>query len=374
MSPLQQKAFDHTRPRPRAGARGRVALLLAAPADEKLWRTALASQEVASIDGNLAPSLASALRDDVRMATASAMIVDMPLIHAAGLSVERLCEWVGRGFPGLALYVRLPWRVSISRGEQAWARRVGLAGMLPGESMADWGGSLAPSLSLVLQRLGGPDTDMQRLGTSLRALLAGGDEPRPGPVKDAVVLARRIEQMDADPEAILAGMKTVLDVSDRRYRGRAYRQCFVASSAIGWLESEYGLPRHAGSTVCEYLWRTGRLHHVVREQPFADEELFFRFSGDAARLDRIDLHTLQQEMRGARGVAISSRSHLGTTYPRVFTGTDAVDWLMQRHRLDVGEAEAIGQRWLDIGIIHHVVDEHGFSDAPYYYRFRRDER
>lgn len=56
-----------------------------------------------------------------------------------------------------------------------------------------------------------------------------------------------------------------------------------------------------------------------------------------------------------------------------FVGSDAVDWLKSRHGLAVGEAEAIGQRLVDIGAIYHVADEHGFSDAGYYYRFRSDE-
>lgn len=373
MNAFTRNAVDPAHPKPNANARRHVALMLTAPEDQRLWRTALASQGISSIDGNLAPSLASALRDDVRLVAASAMIVDMPLIHAAGLSVERLAEWVRRGYPGLVLFVRMPWRVSISRGEQSWARRAGVAGLLPGESVADWGASLTPSLTRVLRHLGRSGTDVTRLSDTLRVLVARGEEPRPGPMKDAVALARRVEMLKVDPLLLLESMKAGVGSSDRRYHGAVYRQCFVASLAIDWLVAARKLPRQAALAVGEYLWMTGRIHHVVRERPFADDDLFFRFSGDEERLDRIDLHELQREMRGPQGIAISARSYLGKTYPRAFVGSEAVDWLMQRGGLSVGEAEAIGQRLLDIGAIHHVVDEHGFSDAAYYYRFRADE-
>lgn len=352
-----------------------VALMLAVPGDEKLWRTALASQEVSSVDANLSEApLAKVLRDHERLTSVSALIVDAPLLHAAGLTIERLAEWIARGYPGLALFVRLPWRTRISAGEQSWATRAGVAGLLCGDSAVDWSASLAPSLALVLRHLGRPGADMAKLEKFLRVLVAQGEEPRPGIMKDAWTAAHRLEMQGVDSAGLLAAMRGPggVAVADRRYRATTYRQCFVASEALDWLEAR-GLPRHAGLAVGDYLGRTGRIHHVLREHGFSDANLFFRFGGDEPRLDRLDLHEVRRAMGGPGGLAISSRSYLGKTYARAFVGSDCVDFLRSRYRLSVGEAEAIGQRLVDVGVIHHVCDEHGFSDAGYYYRFRADD-
>jgi hypothetical protein len=50
-----------------------------------------------------------------------------------------------------------------------------------------------------------------------------------------------------------------------------------------------------------------------------------------------------------------------------------VDWLMARYRIPLGAAEAIGQRLLELGVFHHVTDEHGFVEGKFFYRFRADE-
>ena len=47
--------------------------------------------------------------------------------------------------------------------------------------------------------------------------------------------------------------------------------------------------------------------------------------------------------------------------------------MMLRYGLQPGAAESLGQRLLELGVFHHVLDQHGFMDGNFYYRFRADE-
>jgi small-conductance mechanosensitive channel len=87
----------------------------------------------------------------------------------------------------------------------------------------------------------------------------------------------------------------------------------------------------------------------------------------------VELGALVGRMRGRGGLAIRDRRHLLTTYPQCFVGRDAVDWLVAAESLTRDEARGLGQRLLERGFLHHVLDEHGFEDGPYFYRFDADE-
>jgi len=93
----------------------------------------------------------------------------------------------------------------------------------------------------------------------------------------------------------------------------------------------------------------------------------------AGSLPEIDLDALAARLRGANGVAIEDRRHLATVYRRCFVGKEAVDWLVRSEELTRDEAVAVGQRLIENGTIHHVLDEHPFRDGRYFYRFRADE-
>jgi hypothetical protein len=42
---------------------------------------------------------------------------------------------------------------------------------------------------------------------------------------------------------------------------------------------------------------------------------------------------------------------------------------MKHEALTRNEARALGERLTDLGWIRHVLDEHGFRDGGFYYRF-----
>jgi potassium efflux system protein len=87
----------------------------------------------------------------------------------------------------------------------------------------------------------------------------------------------------------------------------------------------------------------------------------------------LDVDALAARMRASDGIAIADRRHLFNTYPRCFVGAEAVEWLMRREDLSRGDALQLGQRLVERGIIHHVLDEHPFRDGAFFYRFYQDD-
>jgi potassium-dependent mechanosensitive channel len=88
-----------------------------------------------------------------------------------------------------------------------------------------------------------------------------------------------------------------------------------------------------------------------------------------ARLDAV-----AERMRANDGVPVRDRRHRLTVFPSCFVGRDAVDWLVEREGLSRAEGIALGQRLVEQGVIHHVLDEHDFRDGHFFYRFRSPDR
>ena len=87
-----------------------------------------------------------------------------------------------------------------------------------------------------------------------------------------------------------------------------------------------------------------------------------------------EIRSLVTRLRGPEGVPIMDRRHLLTVYRQCFVGREAVDWMTRALGLTRAEAVEVGQLLVDRGDIRHVLDEHGFKDGRFFYRFRDDER
>ena len=90
-------------------------------------------------------------------------------------------------------------------------------------------------------------------------------------------------------------------------------------------------------------------------------------------LNRISLRQLGVQMHSEKGVEIKTRRQKLKLFQRCFLGNEAVDWIAQKTKLSRAEAVALGQKMIDKGIFHHVLDEHGFKDEELFYRFHEDE-
>ena len=82
---------------------------------------------------------------------------------------------------------------------------------------------------------------------------------------------------------------------------------------------------------------------------------------------------LIRRMRGPQGLQIRDRRYGLKMFANCFTGTEAVDWFMEYEQATRPEAIIIGELMTELGMIHHVLDEHGFEDGPLFYRFYADE-
>ena len=71
-------------------------------------------------------------------------------------------------------------------------------------------------------------------------------------------------------------------------------------------------------------------------------------------------------------VSIRDRRHLLRVHRQAFVGREAVDWLVAEFGLTRAEAVELGERWIELGLVHHVLDEHGFRDGQFFYRFETD--
>jgi small-conductance mechanosensitive channel len=85
-----------------------------------------------------------------------------------------------------------------------------------------------------------------------------------------------------------------------------------------------------------------------------------------------ELEAALERMMGPEGVPRADRRHWLRVHRDCFVGSDAVAWLMKREGLTRNEAGELGERLGELGRIRHVLDEHGFRDGPFYYRFGGD--
>lgn len=260
-------------------ARESIVLCLSSSADETLWRTALASQDIACAALGASGGIAHALKSDVRAHRTRAPLVDKPRLKGEGITSSALATWVRERLPRLAVVLELPDRTHITERKTLWARDSGIAALIPGVSVASWRESLPPALSRLLEGIGRAIPEPDKLEQFLR------------------VLHRDVAE----------GGGIDLD------------------------------------------WTFATLRRLRR-----------------ASLDLADLTAAMQDFGG---VEVRDRSYRGKSYRACFAGSEAVDWLCRRYRLGIGEAEGIGRNLIDLGVFHHVVDEHGFIDGNFFYRF-----
>jgi hypothetical protein len=170
-------------------------------------------------------------------------------------------------------------------------------------------------------------------------------------------------------EELADAMQKSLDISDRSYRLKKFRQCFLANEATEWLGKQYKLSEVQSIAIGTALQNLGLVYHVAHEQMFANEGFFFR----VATSKSVDTLPMQQVLDGillAKGVEVSNRNYLGKTYESCFVGSEAVDHLVNKWSLDRLDAWIVMHRFEQLGLLEHVTQEHGFIDDNFFYRFK----
>lgn len=92
-----------------------------------------------------------------------------------------------------------------------------------------------------------------------------------------------------------------------------------------------------------------------------------------SRITEDDVAALVEQMRGPDGLSLSERRFRLAVYPHSFIGSEAVEWIMKTQKATREAAIKLGQRLVELGIFHHVTDEHPFRDEYLFYRFYEDE-
>lgn len=350
----------------------RAVLALASGSREELLCAALASQDVAPTtvlpSAHLETEIMRVLHD---AAPPPLIVVDLAVLAQLATSVGAFCAWKRAHCSAAPLVLYCSALYTVRANERAWAQGHGALDLVG--DCAGWLGraSAAPALQQLLAALDVANCDEAKLSKALDALPA---------TQRAQVTAKSplgvFDRLAIRPEELVAAMRGRggPQVGSRRYRLKTYEECFVGSAAVDWISRKTSLDREQAVQAGQALLELGHIYHVVRAQPFIDGPFFYRFSAHSARLNDIDLQALLTRFRSAAGVPIRDRKFHAITYPACFTGSTAVSWLRKEYALSHNEAMTLGQRLLDLFIVHHVADEHGFREGNFFYRFYEDER
>jgi Domain found in Dishevelled, Egl-10, and Pleckstrin (DEP) len=171
------------------------------------------------------------------------------------------------------------------------------------------------------------------------------------------------------PEALIDAMQKGLDISDHSYRLKKYRQCFLGTEGITWLNAQYKISETQSVALGTALQELGLLYHVSHEQAFANEDFFYRLATSKS-VDALPIQQVLHSLTFAQGVEVADRKYLGKTYEQCFIGSQAIDHLVNKWSLDRLDAWVVLHSFEQLGLLEHVTQEHGFVDGNFFYRFK----
>lgn len=352
--------------------RSRIFLAVDSPLQQALLRAAVLSQGQAVEVIDPAASIADALAagrpasDEARV-----LVLDILRLAADDSHLAAFERWRQAAHPDVRVVLLNSRKPRVCAVERHWAMTHGAAALLPAVSRARWEETLVPVLQVAREGVSRFRLDRARLASFLKVLVEranGFDHDGDARFEQAARQEAAVRQRGIDPEAVAARLSApgAVAIKDRSHRFRTIPACFVAAEAVDWLAHHYRLERPQAVQVGRVLQHADLLYHVGREQEFDDDDIFFRFTTDAA-LEKLDLDALVRDMRG--GVRAASRTAGGRTWAGCFTGEDAVAWLTREKRLSLSRAITLGQRLVDLGLVRPLTADTGFINRDLSYRF-----
>ena len=89
---------------------------------------------------------------------------------------------------------------------------------------------------------------------------------------------------DLDTEEIARALRANVQIKDRKFRMQTYKRCFVGAEACAWMvESGMASDYEQAALIGNMLMDEGVFHHVLKEHPFKNARLFYRFAEDEGR-------------------------------------------------------------------------------------------
>ena len=296
------------------------------------------------------------------------MMLDLAAIAAAGIRVANACATVKRSDPSARIGLIASATHHIHAAAAEWAAQSG-ADVIVGQINAwRWAATGEPLLAALLGDDERVAAATRRVKPYLRVAMHATQDSS-SHVQARLIAAAEADRIDLTALAFRMQRSGGVNIADRRYRLRIYPECFVANEGVTWLERALSVARENAVAIGQALQAAGLIYHVAREQPFSDEENFFRVAQIPARWNVESFYAL---CRSESGFSVLDRSYRGAKYQRCFIGSEAVEWMQSQGRT-VNEALSMGQQLVDLSLIHHVLDEHPFKNEKLFYRFYRDE-
>ncbi|KAM9166408.1 DEP domain-containing mTOR-interacting protein isoform 2-T2 [Pangshura tecta] len=173
-------------------------------------------------------------------------------------------------------------------------------------------------------------------------------------------------------------------IKDRRHHLKTYPNCFVAKELIDWLiDHKEASDRETAIKLVQKLLDRSIIHHVCDEhKEFKDVKLFYRFRKDDGTLpldNEVKVfmrgQRLYEKLMNSENTLLQAREEEGVKYERTVMASELIEWLIQEGEVTTRtEAEQLGRRLLEHGIIQHVSNKHHFMDSNLLYQFRMNFR
>lgn len=354
-----------------------VVLALASEPQDAIVTAALLAQGITVTSVPPAAHLETTVMQARRDSDASPplLVIDLAALAQLASGAAEFCAWQRLHCADTDLLLYCSGLYTVNGQARAWAQQLGARDLLPGCDLAHSRESLLPALATILEAVSATSLNEAGDAALQRALQA-----LPPALDSSTLVAQAWRHMHTlrgfgfeagELLALMAGANGV-EIRARTYRARTYDECFVGADAVNWLMQTTRVTRAEALRIGQALLELGHLYHVVREQPFQDGHFFYRISADTPRLNALDLHAVTTRLREG-GVRIANRRFHGVTYAACFVGAHAMAWMREQFHLSENEAMTLGQRLMDLFLVHHVVDRQPFRGGKFFYRFYRDE-
>lgn len=176
---------------------------------------------------------------------------------------------------------------------------------------------------------------------------------------------------------IARALRQGVQVSTHRYHLKSYKDTFLGSEAVDFLE-QFCANRQDALLIGRRLHNEYNLYdHVTKDHELKDEGLFYRFNKDNEITGGLSLIQLDMDTATLRNIAKDLEANIEVkdhrfhmrVYKDTFIGSDAVDYLIKvcksrEEAVEVGRALA-----RTFNLLEHVTRDHDFSDERYFFRF-----
>jgi Domain found in Dishevelled, Egl-10, and Pleckstrin (DEP) len=342
---------------------------LLATQDEPLtlaWRAAFKAQGLILLNtprrNDLHAEVVAALGD----ASNPVVLIDLAYLATHQITlIDWMAQFNNTYRDGLAIALSA-YSSRVTEGQTQWCRKSGALGLLPRAHVMEMPQTMAQFLQLIQ-----PDNGQIKNIERAQYLREAGFPSEH--IADELENSRQVEVLfkhhDLTPALLAAEMEAAAELAhkDRLYHLKKYRECVVASDMVTWLAGRLETSRALAVNAGRVLQRMGYAYHVLYEQDFSDQKLFFRLARNEKNIDELFIQVVLQKLLQNKHGLVADRTYNAKKYADCFVGSAFVDWLVDKHRFATDKAIDIGRQLFDLGAFHHVLFEHPFIDGNYYY-------